>query len=70
MLWTEGTRLIPAAESGLLGSAETPLAIAIAWLVLSETPPLASIIGAAIVLTAVLLHARSGLIAGGTASTG
>ena len=59
VLWTEGTRLIPAAESGLLGSAETPLAIAIAWLILSEAPPMASIIGASIVLAAVLIHARA-----------
>ena len=57
VLWIEGTRLIPAAESGLLGSAETPVAIAMAWIILSETPPLASIIGAIIVLAAVLLHA-------------
>jgi len=59
VLWTEGTRLIPAAESGLLGSAETPLAIALAWVILTEVPPGTSIIGAAIVLAAVLLHARS-----------
>lgn len=59
VLWIEGTRLIPAAESGLLGSAETPVAIAMAWVILNETPPLASIIGAAIVLATVLLHARS-----------
>ncbi|MGH1492631.1 MAG: DMT family transporter [Acidimicrobiales bacterium] len=58
VLWIEGTRLIPAAESGLLGSAETPVAIAMAWLILSEAPPLASIIGAVIVLTTVLAHAR------------
>ena len=57
VLWIEGTRLIPAAESGLLGSAETPVAIAMAWGILSESPPLASIIGAIIVLAAVLLHA-------------
>ena len=59
VFWIEGTRLIPAAESGLLGSAETPIAIALAWLVLSEAPPLASAVGAVIVLTAVLLHAAS-----------
>lgn len=58
VLWIEGTRLIPAAESGLLGSAETPMAIALAWLILSEAPPPASIGGAAIVLATVLLHAR------------
>lgn len=61
VLWIEGTRLIPAAESGLLGSAETPVAIAMAWLILSETPPAASIIGAAIVLATVVTHARSDL---------
>lgn len=59
VLWIEGTRLIPAAESGLLGSAETPVAIAMAWIILSEAPPLTSIIGALIVLTTVLVHARS-----------
>ncbi len=59
VLWTEGTRLIPAAESGLLGSAETPLAIAMAWIFLSEAPPAASLIGALIVLTVVLAHATA-----------
>lgn len=58
VLWIEGTKLIPAAESGLLGSAETPIAIAMAWIILSEIPPIASIIGAAIVLVTILLHAR------------
>jgi len=57
VLWVEGTRLIPASESGLLGSAETPIAIALAWLVLSEVPPAAGIVGSAVVLTAVLVHA-------------
>lgn len=56
VLWIEGTRLMPAAESGLLGSAETPIAIALAWVVLSETPPLVSIIGSLIVLITVLQH--------------
>lgn len=57
VLWIEGTRRIPAAESGLLGSVETPVAIAMAWVVLSETPPVASIGGAALVLAAVGFHA-------------
>lgn len=59
VLWIEGTRLIPAAESGLLGSAETPVAIAMAWLILSEAPPATSIVGDTIVLVAVVIHARS-----------
>lgn len=63
VLWIEGTRLIPAAESGLLGSAETPLAIAMAWIILAEVPPVASLVGAVIVLVAVLGHARADLVA-------
>jgi drug/metabolite transporter (DMT)-like permease len=57
VLWTEGTRLIPAAQASLLGSAETPFAILFAWLLLAELPPAASFIGGAIVLTAVFVHA-------------
>lgn len=57
ILWTEGTKRIPAAESGLLGTAETPFAIILAWIVLSELPPAASFAGGAIVLVAVLAHA-------------
>ncbi|MEM7222662.1 MAG: DMT family transporter [Pseudomonadota bacterium] len=57
VLWTEGTRLIPAAEAGLLGTAETPFAAVLAWLLLSELPPPASFVGGAIVLAAVFGHA-------------
>ncbi|MER8827102.1 DMT family transporter [Mesorhizobium sp. M0938] len=57
ILWTEGARLIPAAESGLLGSAEVPFAILFAFLFLAEIPPAASMIGGAIVLCAVFAHA-------------
>ena len=57
VLWTEGTRLITAAQASLLGSAETPFAILFAWLILAELPPGASFIGGAIVLTAVFAHA-------------
>jgi drug/metabolite transporter (DMT)-like permease len=57
VLWTEGTRLIPAAEAGLLGTAETPFAILLAWLLLAELPPPASFFGSGIVLTAVFTHA-------------
>ena len=57
VLWTEGTKLVTAAESGLFGSAETPFAILLAWLVLSELPPLVTFIGGVIVLAAVFVHA-------------
>lgn len=56
VLWTEGSRLIPAPESALLGAAEIPAAVLFAWLFLSELPPHASLIGGAIVLAAVLAH--------------
>lgn len=57
VLWTEGTKLIPAAESGLLGSAEIPFAGLFAWLLLMEVPPMASLVGGGIVLAAVFAHA-------------
>jgi drug/metabolite transporter (DMT)-like permease len=57
VLWTEGTRMIPAAEAGLLGTAETPFAILLAWLLIAELPPAASLIGGGIVLAAVFTHA-------------
>jgi drug/metabolite transporter (DMT)-like permease len=57
ILWTEGSRLIPAPESGLLGSAEVPFAILFAFLFLGEIAPTASLVGGAIVLVAVFAHA-------------
>lgn len=60
ILWTEGTRLIPAAESGVLGSAEVPFAILFAWIFLAELPPQASFAGGAVVIAAVLFHALGG----------
>jgi drug/metabolite transporter (DMT)-like permease len=63
ILLTEGTRRIPAAEAGLLGTAETPLGPLLAWLILAELPPPASLIGGAIVLAVVLAHAARDLAA-------
>ena len=53
--------MIPAAEAGLLGPAETPFAILLAWLLLAELPPLASFIGGGIVLAAVFAHSAPDL---------
>jgi drug/metabolite transporter (DMT)-like permease len=61
ILWTEGTRLVSAAESGLLGSAEVPLAILFAWLFLGELPPAASLGGGAVVIVAVFGYAARDL---------
>ncbi len=64
VMWTEGSRLIPAAEAGLLGSAEVPFAVVFGWILLSEIPPLATIAGGTIVLAAVFWHAgRDWLVA-------
>ena len=57
ILWTEGTRRISAAEAGLIGSLEAPVAILLAWLIIAEIPPTASFIGGALVLLAVFGHA-------------
>lgn len=57
VLWTEGTRLVPASEAGVLGSAEVPFAILFAWMFLAELPPAASIAGGAVVMAAVVVHA-------------
>ncbi len=57
VMWTEGARLIPAAEAGLLGSAEVPFAVLFGWLFLAEIPPAASLAGGAAVLAAIFAHA-------------
>lgn len=61
VLWTEGARLIPAAEAGLLASSETPFSILLAWIVLAEAPPLVTVAGGLLVLGAVLGHAGADL---------
>ncbi len=66
ILWTEGARRVPAAEAGLLGGAETPFAILFAWAFLSEWPPLATILGGAVVMGAVLWRAVRDARGGGS----
>ncbi len=61
ILLTEGTRLIPAAEAGFLGTFEAPLAPVLAWLVLAELPPATTMVGGAIVLVVILVHAARDL---------
>jgi drug/metabolite transporter (DMT)-like permease len=60
ILWTEGTMRVTATESGLLGTAELPLAVFLAWLILSEEPSAATLAGGLVVLAAVLFHAIEG----------
>ncbi len=61
ILWTEGVRLIPAAEAGLLATSETPCSILLAWIFVSEAPPAVTVVGGLLVLGAVLGHAGADL---------
>lgn len=61
ILWMEGARRIPAAESGVLQLAETPVAIVLAWALLGEWPPLATLAGGTVVMAAVLHRALADL---------
>jgi len=63
VLWTEGAMRLPPAESGLLGTAEVPVAVTFAWLFLGELPPFASVIGGGIVVAAVFWYASRDLVA-------
>jgi drug/metabolite transporter (DMT)-like permease len=54
LLFMAGARLIPAAESSLIGMLEIVLGPLWVWLVLSERPAAASLAGGAVIFTAVL----------------
>jgi len=57
ILWTEGTRLIPSAQSALLGTVEIPCATLLAWFILKEFPPMVAVLGGLIIMLTVLWHA-------------
>ncbi len=50
----EGAKRVPSGQTALIGALETPLAPLLAFLVLSETPPIATLIGGSVVFVAVL----------------
>lgn len=56
ILFTAGTRLIPAAESALMTVLESVLAPFWVWLVLAENPGFATIIGGGIALAALVIN--------------
>ena len=62
VLWTEGVRRLRAAEAALLATTETPCSILAAWTVVSEAPPLATVIGGLLIVGAVVSHARADLV--------
>jgi drug/metabolite transporter (DMT)-like permease len=59
-LFTLGARLIPAVETGLIGSLEVPLAPVWVWLAFGETPDRNTILGGLLVFIAVLTHLTVG----------
>ena len=59
VLWTEGVRRIRAAEAALLATTETPSSILAAWIVVSEAPPLATVIGGLLIVGAVITQPRA-----------
>ena len=62
LLFTAGARLIPAAESSLIGMLETVLGPLWVWLVLSERPGAASLAGGALILAALLANTLVDLV--------
>lgn len=56
LLFMAGARVIPAAESSLLGMLETVLGPLWVWLVLDERPAAASLTGGAVILAALLAN--------------
>lgn len=56
ILFTIGSRLIPAAQTALIGALDAPLAMVWVWLAFSETPNGATILGGAVVMAAVIGH--------------
>jgi drug/metabolite transporter (DMT)-like permease len=56
ILFTVGSKLLPASETALISSLEAPLAPFWVWLAFGETPLATTIIGGALVMAAVLAH--------------
>jgi drug/metabolite transporter (DMT)-like permease len=56
LLFTAGARLIPAAESALIGMLETVLGPLWVWLVVNERPGATTLIGGALILAALLAN--------------
>lgn len=55
-LFILGSRRIPAIETALIGALEAPIAPVWVWLMFSETPEAATVVGGLIVLAAVFWH--------------
>ncbi len=56
VLLTLGGRWISATENALIGTIETPLAVAWVWLCFGEAPPVTSLVGGLVVVAVVVAH--------------
>lgn len=63
ILFTEGARMLPVAETALLSTTDVPLAAGFAWVMLAEAPPLATFFGGAIIMAAMIVQALGDLTA-------
>ena len=63
LLFTAGARLIPVAEASLIAVLESVLGPIWVWLVVGEYPGLSSIAGGAVILSALVAHTASDLVA-------
>ena len=61
ILFTAGARLIPAAQAGLISLLEVVLGPLWVWLIYSEKPDAATLVGGSVIIAAVLLHALAEL---------
>lgn len=61
VLFTLGARMLPAIETGLIGSLDAPLAPIWVWLAFAETPTRATLVGGLIVFAAVVAHLVTGM---------
>ena len=57
----EGSKRVPSGQTALLGSLETPLAPAFAFIIFAEIPSFATLIGGSIVFLAILFSMRSSI---------
>ncbi|MGI9482788.1 MAG: DMT family transporter [Hyphomicrobiales bacterium] len=61
-LYTRGAKTVPAAELGLLSLVEPVLGAFWVWLFISETPTLMTIVGGALIMSAIAGQAASGVV--------
>jgi drug/metabolite transporter (DMT)-like permease len=62
LLFTAGARLIPVAEASLIGVLECVLGPVWVWLAVGERPGAFSLLGGAIILSALVAHTAADLV--------